>query len=386
MMSAKKEDESRVKDGVDAPLVPTLTSISDALGPGSNVEPAFNGAASEAAPTKFAERVVRHWKKGMVEILACAVAVRDGFEALKGDPEGLREFVNALKQGGVLTARDALDPEGSAKLSCLRKIAENVTIVGDPRVLAAVGPSPSKLALCARIAEKIPGDEEDKREGLVSRLERCPNEIVDRPYLLAEHKLLQQGDTVPPAEENDSETDSDQETDVSRSTWQSLRGSKAKFGRVLITPRERDLKVLTKSLAEPEKAAKALPLGELLSRDVAVIIAVPSRYFGVVVDRWVKKWGLRGNVHMLLAREPKKPDIGDEQVLVVIDRGEVKKAHVGDALWGDNTDDLDIAALARRLYPGGNWLHVFAEDAGGDDDTTALVGEDGWADSPGDVK
>lgn len=382
MMPAQEKDESRVKDGVDAPLVPTLTSISDPLEPGSTLKPSADGAAGEAAPTKFAERVVRHWKQGMAEILACAVAVREGFEALKDDPEGRRQFVNKLEQGGVLTARDALDPEGSAKLSCLRKIAENVTIVGDPRVLAAVGPSPSKLALCARIAEKIPGDEEDKREGLLARLDSCPNEIVDRQYLLAQHKLLQEGDAVRPTDKNDSETESDKGPDDSRITWEGLRHRRAKFSRVLITPRERDLKVLTKSLAEPEKAAKALPLGELLSRDVAVIIAVPSRFFGLVVERWLRPWGLRGHVDMLLARKPAKPDIGDEQLLVVIDRGEVEKAPVGEALWGDKTEDMDIAKLARRLYPGGEWLEIFAEAVEGDDDTTRLVGEDGWADSP----
>lgn len=84
---------------------------------------------------------------------------------------------------------------------------------------------------------------------------------------------------------------------------------------------------------------------------------------------------------MLLVRQPAAPAITEETVLIVFGRGDVKLNPANCDIWADDGKTFDVAAMAARIFPGGHWLHLFAERP--TEGSTTIVGDGSWLDAPG---
>jgi hypothetical protein len=362
---------------VDVPLAPLggagLPAAHALLAPRANGELQANSAIANAglSPDERANRTAIYWHSTSAGLFACGTEVEEAWRVL--DQAGKEEYVAGLVQRAMLTKREAADPQGSAKLSRLRKVARHEDVLNRPEVLLRVGASLSKLDLCASIFEEAEGAVAEKRQKLIDILENCPNEEVDRAYLAAAHKALKRAQNPPPEHDHAPTDAADGAT-----TWSSLRDNKSRFDRVLITPRPADMRRFAKSLAHPERIEEQLPLRDVLAKNAVIVIAAEVSDLPRLVEYPALRCGIKGPPSVFLARRPMTAEISKAPILIALERGDVESSAAGANLWIEG-GEVDFAAMAAHLYPGGQWLHVFAGEE--QDGFTSLIGDHGWVDA-----
>jgi hypothetical protein len=373
------ESKSQKPRGPDQPPEPSSNDADASPGDGELSE--------ETSPENRADRVIALWNQSGEHLIACAAEMQENWKLFSPYPGSLRAYAKRLAARGFITEREAADPQGSAKFSSMRKIAEHREVLQDDETLARIGPRYTCMAVCARICGELEGGLDEKRTSLLKILRECPNEELDRHYLQDELAKLRRFKEQRSSENEDHGDDRagdpnlPEKPQVDRSTkWGELQRQKARFDRVLITPRSADMRLIAKKLAHPDQIAKQLPLGSVLARDAVVIIPIKAAELSLVCEI-AREQGLTRPAAVLLARKPSGPDIAREQVFAVFHRG--RKTEIesnGEVVWSEDIDDLNPVQLAKRIIPGGKWLHVFA-DAPAEGQTT-LVGDDGWLDAP----
>ncbi len=371
----------------EAPLAPIAENSPN----GRQLAPGASQPPDHPSPDERAERTAIHYHRGSEEIIACGVEVNNAGRALRKDAEGMKAYLAGLVRRGMLTDREAADPQGSAKLSRLRKIGQHESMLQNREISRRVGAGYTKMERCCAIYDEVEGTDEQKLQKLLEILESCPNEEVDRAYLIDAYDELKRqrnavdNDVEEPADESVDETAEDQINKKSESdgatTWPELLAKKQRFNRILITPRPKDMRLIAKKLADPEKLHKELPIKEVIaSGNAVVVVSTTVRDYPLVMRELTRGWGFKKAPAVLLARKPEGPDIGDARVLITL--GDLKPAIA--ELWVGGHDPDDVRGDAQRLFPGGTWLHVFADDAC--DDWTTLIAGAGWVEAAGEAQ
>lgn len=392
-MTAKKSDdlpiETIAREQVSLVPMETKPLVGDdiaersPLAPGASPVSVLTGADS-ISPEERAKRTAGYWNKSAEEIVACAIEVRDAWSALRNNKKDLDTYIAGLVKHGMLTKREAADPEASAKLSRLRKIAEHAPLMRDPVIVRRVGIAYTKMERCCAIYDAIEGTNEQKSEKLIEILDNCPNEEIDRRYLVDAHRKLrhERNARSPHNKEQNSNQLEEKAKPKSPTTWSDLLNTKQRFDKILITLRPADSRRLSQKLADPAKLTKELPIKQILAAGTTtVVVAATIRDLPLVLRELTRDWGFKKSPTVMLAREPVDADIGAARVLVALHRGELKPNIA--ALWTGDHDADDVVGDVLRLCGGdGRWLHVFADEAR--EGWTTLVGNDGWIDAPED--
>jgi hypothetical protein len=376
----------------EAPLAPEASPLEDAdrpapdprleLGSSEKTDTPAGGKSRGGTPEERAVRTADHWKGGIEETFACAIEVDDAWRAFRDDPASMQRYADCLVETDMLTKLEAADPKASAKLSSLRKIAEHLTVLRGARVSKHVGAGVSKLAICARIAEQIPGGEAEKIQGLSKVLEACPNEEVDRRYLIAQNKRLKRELNAPPSQ--DDEAPEEPAESAGTTTIPEVIEQKKRFGRVLLTPGDSDMRLFKKILADPDQLERQLPLKKIFAESAGLVILAEVRDLAFIQEHPLFRASFSRPASVFLLRNPTGHYISNATVLIAFDRGDVRRDAAICEIWADDAETFDAAAMAARIYPGGHWLHLFAEKP--TEGSTTVVGDDSWLEAPGGSK
>jgi hypothetical protein len=149
-------------------------------------------------------------------------------------------------------------------------------------------------------------------------------------------------DAVPSANGEPIEPEADAEP---HSPW----ASGERFDLVLLTPGKRDLKHLRADYAASlQWLRECLPLDRIIKDDVAVVIDTTVSDLPVIDKALLPLFGFTPGKRprVLLAQEPKSPDVTNARVLVTIERG-VEFSAPEDGSWLDDADPVEIA---EQLY------------------------------------
>jgi hypothetical protein len=174
-------------------------------------------------------------------------------------------------------------------------------------------------------------------------LNKSEHEAVDAVASVEPEAKVTRRDAVSLADDEPIEPEADAEP---QDPW----ASDARFDLVLLTLRERDLKHLRKDYGDPEWLKACLPLHRVIEGDVAVVIDATVSDLPVIDKALLPLFGFTPGKRprVLLAREPKFPDVTNARVFVAAERGDVGFSAPKDGSW---LDDADAVEIAKRLYP-----------------------------------
>jgi hypothetical protein len=338
-------------------------------------------AAADKDPAAQASLIATAWRGGVDAVINAGVLMMESLRAFGDDPERLDAFMNGLVAVHVLTPKEARLRLVSPKLVKLRTIGEHEDFLRRKEIASYLGPSYSTIYQLIVVFRTLPeGDDEQRVKRLVGILEGCPDEIT-REYLSDETNRLKQtrkADKAKQAAVNQTAAES-----AAGETIRDLAQTQQQFKLVLLTPRERDLKRLSDNYADGDTLKRCLPLVQALQQSDSVSVIIVARVFDlpVIVDRLLPLCGFARPSRVLLARQPKSPDVTDAEIVIIAERGKVRLDLPRDGVWLDEEGTINASAIAARLYPdAARKLHVFA--AARTEGWTSMIGDDSWAEEP----
>jgi hypothetical protein len=148
------------------------------------------------------------------------------------------------------------------------------------------------------------------------------------------------------------------------------------FDLILAIPGPSDLRKLQAYYEGP--LPLCLRTGQIIAESSALVVIAALADLAVVCNRLLPFCGFGGaSPRILLGRLPVGPEITDEKVIIVAERGPADRAYLSDMAWLSPGELLNPTSLANRLIPGAaKRLILFASET--TDGWHCVVGDDNW--------
>lgn len=346
-------------------------------------------AAAHKHPATQASLIATAWRGGVHAVIDAGTLMTESLRAFRDDPQHLDAFVAGLVAVDLLTSREARLGLRSPKLVKLNAIGENADLLRRAEITPYLAPSYSTIYQLTVLFGQMEGEHEDKVRRLVGIVKNCPGEVT-RDYLGDETDRLKQSrkskQTKPGPGRSEQAHQSGPESAVSGKVADTPSGhvdSHREFDLAVLTPTEQDFRTLGRDYADGTTLEQSLPRVRVLQHndDLALVVSGREADFPVIVERLLPLCGFRRVSKVLLARKPGTWDITDAEILVVAERGGMRFAWPQDSGWADGSGEIDVLAIANRLYPRAQRkLHVFAPALA--EGWTSFVGADSWTEEP----
>jgi hypothetical protein len=338
-------------------------------------------AAADKDPAAQALLIAAAWRGGVDAVINAGILMMQSLQAFGDDPERLDAFIAGLVEARLLTPNEARLRLVSPKLVKLRTIGEHADFLRRKEIAPYLVPSYSTIYQLIVLFRTLPeGDPEQKVNRLIGILEGCPGEIT-REYLSDETDRLKR--SLKSYKAKQAAVNQTAAESAAGDTIRDLAQTQQHFELVLLTPSERDLKRLGDNYADDDTLKRCLPLVQALQQNVNLAAVVVAREceLPVIVDRLLPLCGFARPSRVLLARQPKSPDVTDAEIVIVAERGKVRLDLPRDGVWLDEAGTINPSAIAARLYPdAARKLHVFATARM--EGWTSMIGDDSWAEEP----
>jgi hypothetical protein len=288
-----------------------------------------------------------------------------GRRLYKDDPEQLEVFHQGLVDENLIPRRSArLGPDTSlriekSQLSMMCTVGENDHLLLDNRIFKYLRPGRSLLYHVVRLHRELPGEFEERTERLASRLEKMGQ--ICRSGLIDEIKKEIENRKTPTEREPD--------------PWETP-ASQRLYDLVLLTPDSRHVRRAEESY-HSDFLPRCMRTHENVSDDAVAIVLGRMSDLPVVKDKLLAGCGFDAPWRLFLLRRPLKPDVTEEEVVVLAQRSSQDRVRYSEFTWLDDDETVDANSLVSRLVPtAANKLHVFASVRceGWD----SLIGDENW--------
>jgi hypothetical protein len=375
-------DEAAVLSGGDATIAVSLNSLrprQDHLYHGKS------GPAAEGA------RVAEGLRAGPLATIDACVATLESKRRYQGDIEAVTAFLAPLVQAKVLSLNEARLGLASPKLSMLCKIGEYADRLRHPTLLSyflETGCYGHTQVYQVAVLLDQTGDEQGEEARVPQLVDMLRQKQVetrqDMLRLTRELKRAKLGsastDLVSGARPTDlvSIDEGDDEFrpgDVFRDT--AAVEIDRDFDLILAIPGPSDLRKLQGYYEGP--LPRCLRTGQIIAESSALVVIAALADLPVVCNRLLPFCGFGGvSPRVLLGRPPLGPEITDEQVIIVAERGPSERACLSDIAWMSPEELLNPTSLAARLISDAvKKLRLFASET--TDGWQCVVGDDNWS-------
>ncbi len=329
----------------------------------------IDGVHENIDPCAEGAKIVQGWQGSIRTLIEACIATNDTLGKIEKDRAAADQFIGVLVDGKILSKAEARLGAASPKLSKLRAIGENSSLLLSqdilPRLPAGYSPAYQVVALY----KLLNGDEAGRRAKLIEIMDGCDGEL-SREYLSKATKRAKKsnGDRA----------------DLSASDAAESQGasppSGSDFSLIVLTPAKQDLRLIGEDYSEREVLARCLRVHELVAEEAVAVVAAPVRALPLVVSKLLPLCGFDRISHVLLTKAPSEADVIGSDVIIVAERGRQRLASVPKDLWSRECGH-DILSVAAAMMPESKKrLHVFATSP--NEGWDSIVGDANWAEEP----
>jgi hypothetical protein len=293
----------------------------------------------------------------------------EGRRLYKDDPEQLEVFHQGLVNENLIPRRSArLGPDASlriekSQLSMMCTVGENDHLLLDSRIFKHLRPGRSLLYHVVRLHNELPGHFEERTDELAARLEELGH--ISRNSLIDEIKKEIAKHTTPKEHEPD--------------PWE-VRSGEGLYDLVLITPDGRQVRRAEEDY-DSNLPPRCMCMEHNVSEDAVAIVLARISDLSVIKDKLLAGCGFDAPWRVFLLRNPLKPDVTDEEIVVLAERTPKDRLLYSEFSWLADDEAADANALADRLVPSAaNKVHVFASAR--HEGWDCLIGEANWDQTP----
>jgi hypothetical protein len=343
----------------------------------------------KSGPAAEGARVADGLRGGVLTTIDACVATLESKRRYQGDIEAVTAFLAPLVQAKVLSLSEARLGLASPKLSMLCKIGEYADRLRHPTLLSyflETGCYGHTQVYQVAVLLDQTGDEQGEEARVPQLVDMLRQKQVetrqDMLRLTRELKRAKLGsastdlvsgeiDPVPPNRGNQELQSNDALPDTAADEMDN------NFDLILAIPEPPDFRKLE---AYYEGALpRCLRTGQIIAERSALVVIAALADLPVVCNRLLPFCGFGGvSPRVLLGRLPGGPEITDEQVIIVAERGPADRAYLSDIAWFPPGELLNPTSLAARLIPdAAKKLRLFASETA--DGWRCVVGDDNWS-------
>lgn len=332
---------------------------------------------SENGPAAVGIRIVALFHDSARTMISGCILLRETIWQYRGQQSAIDEVIAHLVSGKVLSRAKGRLGRASPKLSKFCRIGEKASLLLHPSILSRLPATAYTIAYqMILLHDALQGDDNARAAKLIQIIEKVDGEL-SRKFLEEETAIA--GSTLDEDDHAQAPNSSPESnpTHLNQGAEDLFRACEL----ILIEPSATDLRVLGEDYPELGTPARSLTLFEYVADDATAIAIVPVLGLSVVAIKLLPFCGFKQISHALLLRQPLKPDVLGETMVLIAHRGKGHAVQIPTDFWSAQEGAMTSTLLADLLIPGAaNKLHAFAKARVSG--WLSLIGDENWVERP----